>query len=149
MIQWWVRPKSREIKNIWRIKRLVLDVGGDAASSGRTVQLRCVTNEACAPSHFVGRRCPTGPKSSQGPFPHWSLFVLHPQPSWLVQVPQQRGFSIPFLPSDPFHTSLTSPTNIAWFPTALGRFISIFPCQLIRVPPALCWTAALCALHTC
>lgn len=51
---------------------LVLDVGGDAASSGRIspAQLRCVTNEARAASHFGGRRCHTGPKSSQDPFPH-------------------------------------------------------------------------------
>lgn len=47
------------------------------------------------------------------------------------------------------HTSLTSPINVTWFPTVLGRFISIFPCQLSRLPTALCWTAALCALLTC
>lgn len=129
----------------------MLDVGGDSVSSGRMVQLRCVT------SHFQGRRCHTGPKSSQDAFPHWSFFLFYTLGplGWSGSPSRYQSGEVSAFPSSPaqlkdsFHTSLPSPTKVAWFPTVLGRFISIFPCQLTRLPTALCRIAALCALHTC
>ena len=99
----------------------------------------------------------TDPQSGQVPFPHWSVFALHPQSAWLVEVAQQvwqlrDNFSIP-LPSLPSwvilsHTFLTCPTDVASFPTVLGKFVFYFSLS-IKLPTALCLTATLCTLHTC
>lgn len=153
-----MRPKSREIKYIWRIKRpwcwmweVVLrpQEGHHPCSSGAlqmkhvlhlilgvgdaTLVLKAAKTPSLTDLFLLYTLSPLGWSRSPGRYHNWEGSAFPSSAAQLILS----------------HTSLTSPTNVAWFPTVLGRFISIFPCQLTGLPAAWCWTAALCALHTC
>lgn len=119
----------------------MLDVGGAAVSSGRR---RCVTLGVLHIILWVGF-VPLVLKAARTPS-LTDLFLFYtPSPlGWPRSPSRQHSREVSALPSSPaqlsdvFPTSLTSPTDGAWFPTVPGRFISIFPCQLTRLPAALC-----------
>jgi len=67
-------------------------VGDNAASLGSmlAVQLRYVTKAVCVTVLVLwAGDAHTDPQSGQVPFPHGSVFTLHPQSAWLVEVSQQ------------------------------------------------------------